>query len=135
MTLPSSSNYGCNVMQGMDARIVKPGSGELFDVFSPAAPCHSPITDYIRLCQWCVPGLLYPITDAIANCIFPVMSSRSARITEFLHIVLLTWLANLNSSYMYAAITRMHQNNYCFDPKTFSTQVLVNSQPNLKLSG
>jgi len=55
--------------------------------------------------------------------------------TNFIHIVLLTWLANMNSSYMYAAITRMHQNNYGFDPKTSSTEVLVNSQPNLKLSG
>jgi len=27
----------------------------------------------------------------------------------------------------------MPQNNYCFNPKTLSTEVLVNSQPNLKL--
>ena len=123
-------------MQRMDARIVKPGSGELFDVFSPAASCHSPIADYIRLCQWCVPELLSPITD-----VFPVMSSImqckdcGVMNTNFIHIVLLIWLANKNSSCMYAAITRMHQDNYCFYLKTFSTEVLVNSQPNLKSSG
>jgi len=45
LTSPSSSHYGCNDMQRMDERIVKPGSGELFDVFSSVASCHSPIID------------------------------------------------------------------------------------------
>jgi len=54
-----NSNYGYNVMQRMDARIVKPDSGESFHVYSPAEPCHSPINiDYDCVSQWCVSELL-----------------------------------------------------------------------------
>jgi len=143
--LPSTSlnsSYGYNVIQRKDARIVKPDSGESFHVHSPAAPCHFLInTHYDCDSQWCVSELLnINITDAIAIAAsLQVRHNAMQWFRSYEHQFYSHCDTYMACKYKFKlhvsiAITRTHQNSYCFDSMTIFTEVLVDGQPNLKMT-